>query len=296
MPDAAAAPVPVVPGIGTLAGRYDGFILDLWGVLHDGVRAYPGAVLGLGRLKALGKRLVILSNAPRRAAEVAERTAALGITTDLYDDLLTSGEETWQHLRRRPDPWYRALGRRVFCIMAGRDRGMLAGLALEEVADPAAADFILVTGVEGPQSSVAALEPALRAGAAAGRPMVCANPDLEVVRGGVREICAGAVASRYEALGGFVRYHGKPHPAIYATCLAMLGVADRSRILAVGDSLRTDIAGAEAAGLDSLLVTGGIHAEELGWAAGRAPDPALLADACARAGRRPTAAAGAFVW
>ena len=293
---AAPAAIPVEPGLASLAERYDGFILDLWGVLHDGVRPYPGALECMRQLKRRGKRVLILSNAPRRADEVARRSARIGITPDLYDHLLSSGEETWRSLSTRPDAWYAALGSRAFLLTAARDRGMLEGLDLVVAAEVAAADFIFCTGVEGPRDRVADFEPALAAGAAAGLPMVCANPDFEVVRGGVREICAGALALRFETLGGVVRYHGKPHPSIYRTCFDLLGVAERRRILAIGDSLRTDIAGAAAAGIDSLLITGGIHAEELGAAAGRTPDPTTLAAVCARAGQRPTAAAGALVW
>jgi len=287
--------VPIVAGLSALAPRYDGYILDLWGVLHDGVRAYPGAVACLTELRRHGKGIVILSNAPRRAAEVARRTAELGLGPDLYDWLLSSGEEAWGHLCQRQDTWYAGLGRRAFCFMAGRDLGLLDGLDLETVDDVAKADFLLALGVESANDRVADFEAALAAAARRGLPMVCANPDLEVVRDGVREICAGALARRYEELGGSVRYHGKPHGSVYQACLARLGLAP-ARVLGVGDSLRTDIAGAIGAGIDSVLVTGGIHAEELGVAAGASPDPVRLAEACRRAGHLPTAAIGAFVW
>ena len=291
-----APDVPILPGLAALADRYDAFIVDLWGVLHDGVRPYPGAIEALRELKRHDKRVAILSNAPRRAADVARRTAEIGVTPDLYDHLLSSGEETWRSLKERADPRTAALGRAVFPLMARRDRFMLDGLDLAVATRIAEAGFILATGVEGPGDRVADFEATLAAGVARGLPMVCANPDLEVVRDGVREICAGALAARYEALGGEVRYHGKPHPSIYRACFAALGVADRRRIVAVGDSLRTDIAGAERAGIDSVLVTGGLHAEELGVAAGGAPGPRALAAACARAGHLPTAAVPAFAW
>jgi HAD superfamily hydrolase (TIGR01459 family) len=287
--------VPIVAGLSALAPRYDGYILDLWGVLHDGVHAYPGAAACLGELRRHGKGIVILSNAPRRAAEVARRTSELGLGPDLYDWLLSSGEEAWRHLRQRQDTWYAGLGRRVLCFMAGRDLGMLDGLDLEIVDDVAKADFLLALGVESANDRVEDFETALAAAARRRLKMVCANPDLEVVRGGVREICAGALARRYEELGGPVRYHGKPHASVYQACLARLGLAP-ARVLGVGDSLRTDIAGAIGAGIDSLLVTGGIHAEELGTAAGASPDPVRLAEVCRRAGHPPTAAIGAFVW
>lgn len=288
--------LPIIGGVADLVDRYDGFIIDLWGVMHDGVSAYPGARDCLAALKARGKRIVILSNAPRRAAAVALRNAELGIPAALYHGLVTSGEAAWAALRARDEPRHRALGRRACCIMPQRDRPLLDGLDLVEVPRPAEADFILVTGVEGPGEQVDGFAPLLAEGVAAGRPMLCANPDLEVVRGGVREICAGAIAARYEAMGGSVIYHGKPHRPIYQACFAALAMADPGRILAVGDSLRTDVAGARGAGIDSLFIAGGIHAEELGLAPGQRPTLDSLAQLC-RAGREhPTWVEAAFTW
>jgi HAD superfamily hydrolase (TIGR01459 family) len=292
----AAAPTPILTGLAAVADRYDGFILDLWGVLHDGVRPYPAAADTLRHLKRQGKHAIILSNGPRRAVALVRRTGEIGITADLYDELHSSGEETWRLLRERPDPAIAALGRRVFPIAPERDRDLLDGLDLEIVERPAAADFLLVTGLADAAETVADYEQALSAGARHGRPMLCANPDLEVVRAGVREFCAGALAARYEALGGSVVYVGKPHPGVYRTCLAHFGAISQSRILAVGDSLRTDVAGAVGVGIDSLLVLGGIHAEELAGTGGSQPDPAKLAAACAKAGQWPTYAVHAFTW
>jgi HAD superfamily hydrolase (TIGR01459 family) len=283
-------------GLSAIVDRYDGFILDLWGVLHDGVQPYPGVVNTLQQLKRQGKRAIVLSNGPRRAVSLARRTGEIGITPDLYDELHSSGEETWRLLRERSEPAIAALGRRVFLIVPKRDRDLLDGLDLDVVGSPAAADFLLATGLADAVETVADYEQVLAAGAARGLPMLCANPDLEAVRAGVREFCAGALAARYEALGGSVHYVGKPHPAVYQTCLSHLGSVARSRILAVGDSLRTDVAGAAGVGVDSLLVLGGIHAEELAGAADSRPDPARLAAACARAGRWPTYAVPAFTW
>jgi len=286
----------MLDGLAAVSDRYDGLILDLWGVLHDGVRPYSGAVDTLRQLKRRGRRTIVLSNGPRRAAALIGRTAEIGITPDLYDELYSSGEETWRLLRERSDPAIAALGRRVYPIAPERDRGLFDGLALEIVNEPAAADFLLVTGLADAAETVADYEAMLATGAAFGRPMLCANPDLEVVRGGVREFCAGALAARYQALGGSVIYVGKPYPAVYRTCLAHFGAIDRSRILAVGDSLRTDVAGAAGVGIDTLLVLGGIHAEELAGASGPHADPRKLAAACAAASQWPTYAIPAFTW
>jgi HAD superfamily hydrolase (TIGR01459 family) len=279
-----------------LAPRYDGFIVDLWGVLHDGEKPLLGVVDCLERLIAAGKRIVILSNAPRRAAEVVARITEIGIRPDLYHHVMTSGEETWQHLSQRPDAFYGRLGRAVLHLGPPRDSGLHAGLDLVAVEAAAEADFILNTGTWGWEAETTPYDAVLRDGAARGLPMICANPDLVVRNGAQLAICAGMLAQRYEEMGGTVRWHGKPLPGIYETCLGLLGIADKSRILAVGDSLRTDITGAVGAGLDCVLVAGGIHAEEFGAAPGQAPDPAKLAAAFAAAKVTPTYVLPGFVW
>jgi HAD superfamily hydrolase (TIGR01459 family) len=147
--------------------------------------------------------------------------------------------------------------------MAERDASMLEGLSYEVTENMARANFILNTGVESANDRVEDFEDALREAAARHLPMVCANPDLVVLHRGKMEICAGSIAQYYEELGGKVHYFGKPHAPIYSDCFGLLKVNDRRRILAVGDSLRTDIAGANAAGIDGLWVLGGIHQEEL---------------------------------
>jgi HAD superfamily hydrolase (TIGR01459 family) len=274
---------------GALAERYDGFILDLWGVIHDGVTPYPGAIECLRRLKAMGKPTVLLSNAPRRARVAQASMRGMGIADDLYTGILTSGEATHMMLRDRTDDFFAALGRRVFHLGPERDRNVLDGLDFVRVEQPAEAHFVLNTGPDdlGSVTEVSAWEDILRACLAADLPMVCANPDLEVIRGGHRLICAGALARRYEALGGRVKWVGKPDPAVYRPVLAMLGVA---RVLAVGDALRTDIAGAAAVGLDACWVLGGIHAAELGG------DPARAEAAAAAAGLFPIATLPEFIW
>jgi HAD superfamily hydrolase (TIGR01459 family) len=275
--------IPLLPGIAGIAQRYDGFILDLWGVLHDGEHPLPGAVEALTHLRQANKRIVVLSNAPRRAAPVIQRIGEIGIARHLYDELLSSGEATWRWLKDGGPK-----GKRLFPIMARRDENMLAGLDVEVVEDAAVADFILNTGVESANDQVADFEEPLAIAARRGLLMVCANPDLMVMHRGKVEICAGAIAQYYEELGGKVHYFGKPHAPIYRDCFTLLGIADRARILAVGDSLRTDIAGANAAGIDGLLVLGGIHKDEIAGVD--------LEAACRRQGAMPAAAVPGFRW
>ncbi len=288
--------VPTHSGLSRLAERYDGFLVDLWGVLHDGERAFPAGLDCLARLKAAGKRVWILTNAPRRIAEVVARNRELGIVADHVDGVMSSGEAAWQHLAARPDDWYRALGRRCHHLGPERDLGMRAGLDYDFVDAPAAADFLLCTGALSQADGAADYDTLLRPALERDLPMVCANPDLEVIRGGRREICAGAIARRFESLGGRVRYHGKPHPGIYRACIDRFAIDRPERVAAIGDSLRTDIAGARTAGMDGIFVAGGIHAEALGLADGASLDQARLTALFESRGLFPAAALAELRW
>jgi HAD superfamily hydrolase (TIGR01459 family) len=287
--------VPLLDGLSAVVDKYDGFIVDLWGCLHDGGKPLPGTVDCLARLKGAGKRVVLLSNAPRPAAPAITRLTEIGFARELYQDLMTSGEETWRHLVRRDDPWYAALGSRCYMIGPPRDLGMLKDVAAERIHDIESADFILNTGADF-GDTVEKFEPLLQAARARSLKMICANPDLEVLMRGTREICAGALAERYEALGGEVRYHGKPYPSVYHAVFALMGNPPQNRLCGIGDSLRTDVAGARAVGIDSILITGGIHAETLGTGPGELPDPARLDALCAQVGVRPTVAMPGLRW
>ncbi len=289
-------PMPYLPGIADLVSDYDGFVLDLWGVLHDGVSLHAGVADTMGHLAAAGKCFVMLTNAPRRAWVVSEQLVSMGMPETLSRPVVSSGEATWRDLLSRTDPWYAELGRRCYHVGPERDENLFDGLDIKRVDALENADFILNTGPWRDGERVEDYEDCLSTGARLGLSMICANPDLQVIRGGKRIICAGALARRYEALGGAVRYLGKPHAAIYDYCFEQLGGVERRRILAIGDSLRTDIAGAAAAGIDSALVVGGIHAEELGATNGAACEPEEIARLCAREGQSPVAAVPAFVW
>ncbi len=286
----------ILPGLRDLAPAYDGFILDLWGVVHDGHKLYDGVVHCLEELHRHGKRVTMLSNAPRRAETVAEAMTEMGLDRALYDHVLSSGELAYRAIEARIDPWYAGLGRRCLHMGPDRDKGLFDGLGLEIVAEPDQAQFIVNTGPWQDGETVGDYELLLAACVRRNIAMVCANPDLEVIRGGRRIICAGALAARYAELGGEVRYHGKPFAEAYRACLALMGFDDPGRIIAIGDSLGTDIKGALDAGLDAVLVTGGIHAEELRIDHAEHPDPERLQAACVRGGHFPKAAIPAFIW
>ncbi len=284
----------LIDGMHALMPDYDGFILDLWGVVHDGTAPFPGVLDCMRHLIEAQKRVVLLSNAPRRADDVVRRIAKIGVPEGLYHGVMSSGEEAWQHLFRRDDPFYAALGRRCLHIGSERDLEIREGLDLDFVETPGQADFILNTGPAEWEDTIADYAPLLEDAEAIGLPMVCANPDLVVIHNGQPALCAGALAEHYESIGGRVRWHGKPYPSVYDSCLALIGIAERRRILAIGDSLRTDIAGADGAGIDSLLIAGGVHAAE--FTANGALDRAQIAAAIRKSGTNPIAVAARFVW
>lgn len=287
---------PIVPGVAALAGDFDGFILDIWGVIHDGTALYPGVVDALDRLSGANKPFVMLSNAPSRARTVTAMLGAFGLPERHCQAVVCSGEATWRALKTRSDPWHAALGRRCYLMGAARDEGLLEDLDIDRADSVEDADFIVNTGPFRIEARLGDYEAELAAGAALSVPMICANPDLWVMRGDAKVICAGTLAARYEALGGMVRYHGKPHVAIYRACFERLAGVPRAKVIGIGDTLATDVAGAAAVGLASALVLGGVHADELAGKGGAPPDPRALAELCGRAGVRPDFALPAFAW
>ena len=270
-----------IDGLAALAPRYRGFIVDLWGVIHDGVTPYPGAIDCLRHLREAGLPVVLLSNAPRRAHAAAAGLAALGIGPELYRAVVTSGEACWTALAAYA-------GAAVYHLGPARDLSVIEGHRITLVQQPRDAELFLNTGPDDDRNPthIGDYLPDLAACLAAGLPMLCANPDLEVIRSGQRLICAGALAQHYAAAGGAVRWIGKPYPEVYAAVFAELQLP-RDAILAVGDALRTDIAGAAAVGVNALWVLGGIHAHT---------DPQAAAAEAAEVGLSPVATIPAFVW
>jgi HAD superfamily hydrolase (TIGR01459 family) len=283
-------------GFAPLAERYDGFILDLWGVIHDGVNAFPHAVACLARLREAGKRTLLLSNVPRPNDAAQAMMRQMGIPDDLYTDILTSGEAVRRALQRPPDLWWAELGQRVFHLGPERDRGVLEGLALTKVAEPSEANFVLNTGPDDHRNptDMSEFEELLEDCARHRLPMICANPDLVVIRGGVRVLCAGSLALRYQELGGDVRSIGKPDPAIYQPVLQSLGLPV-GRVLAVGDALHTDIAGAEGVDIAACWVLSGIHGVALAGGPGRY-DLRKVEALAAHEGVAPVATVPRFGW
>lgn len=283
-----------IQGLGDIAEGYDLFLIDQWGVIHNGETPYEGAIDTLAELKKLGRPVVILSNSARRTHVGIEKMDAMGISREFYDHLITSGEQTWQALFHRNDSFHAELGRRCLLFSWGDDRGLTGGgIGLDRVEDISEADFILMAGTN--REPLDYYEPILQAALARDIPMVCANPDLvSVTPEGELVICPGQVARRYEEMGGIVQWHGKPDRAVYETCFALY--PDAERILGIGDSLHHDIAGAAAAGIDSVFVAAGVHALALGIQWGDEPDAARLNALFARTGQTPDYTTPVFRW
>lgn len=287
----------ILDGLSAIAHDYDGYIVDLWGVVHNGVEPYPGVVDCLIRMRGRGARVCLLSNAPRRIDSVVAKLRELGVPDAAYDGVLSSGEASHLALAEPPDAFHRGLGRRCFHLGPPRDADVYQGLDLALVDRPEEASFVLCTGVDDFDETLDDYAPVLDRCLAAGLPMICANPDIVVVVGDKLAVCAGAMAAYYVDRGGRATWHGKPHPPIYEL-LRRRYLADvpAARILAIGDSVHTDMAGAAAVGLDALFVMDGIHRDEIVRPGGSIPDPARLAALFPPDLPHPRAAMWQLVW
>jgi HAD superfamily hydrolase (TIGR01459 family) len=219
--------------LAAIAARYQGFIIDQWGVLHDGGEPYPGAIDCLTALRETGRRIVLLSNSGKRADHSTRRLAAMGYGAHLFDAVVTSGEACWQALHDRSDPLFADFGRRCILWARNGDRSHVDGLDVEVVSSALDADFLYLAGVK----DHAELDPFIEAreiGARRDLPLVCANPDVVAIYpNGGRDMAPGGVARLYESLGGRTVYVGKPHRPVYELCLKHLGDMARDGILGI---------------------------------------------------------------
>ncbi len=280
-------------GLAAVADRYDAFLLDMWGCIHDGLRVFPGVADLMARLRKMGKKTVVLSNAPRLVPILVKQMPNFGIPADAFDAIVTSGEAAWQALAKDAH----GLGRTFLHV--GMEANIVdpATIGYRMVEDVAAADFVLATGAAGDGTlDLEALAPVMEKARARDLTMVCANPDLEVLRGEQRLLCAGTLAQRYEEIGGKTIYYGKPHRAVYEQAIALSGVADRRRVIGIGDAMRTDVAGARGAGIDQAFIPGGIHGESLGAPMGRLPSEAAMKALSDQFGFAPTYVLAELRW
>lgn len=248
-------------GLRELAASYDGFVVDQFGVLHDGRVPYRGAAAALRELRARGQRVIVLSNSGKRAATNAQRLLRFDVGPDNCDLLLTSGELTWKLLVARDRAPFDRLGHAVLMLHPRDDRVMIEGLHLHEAQGVADASFLLLASLADDQTPDT-LRALLHQAAARRLPMVCANPDrLRFAAGQVRP-AAGSVAALYQELGGHVTWVGKPHPLVYDACREQFAAWGATRICAIGDSLEHDVGGGAAAGFDTCFIAGGLHAQQ----------------------------------
>lgn len=259
-------------GLEALLDAHDGFIVDQFGVLHDGQTPAAGAAEALLRLRASGRRVIVLSNSGKRAQANQARLLRFGFDARHMDALLTSGELLHQLLAARRDAPFDRIGRRLWLADAAEDTATLAGLDIEPVDRLEQAGAIVLASLPDQAGAAEALRPALARGLRFGLPLLCANPDrLRLSRRGI-ELSAGTLAAEYEAAGGEVVWIGKPHGLIFAACAAQLDRLGAHRPVMVGDSLEHDIAGGAAAGHATCLVTGGLLQHEFPPEVWRRPD------------------------
>lgn len=253
------ADIPVWSGLAQGASEFDLIIFDLWGVMHDGIALHRDAETAVLKAREAGVKTVFLSNAPRPRHHVRQHLAAMGLNTDLLDLVVTSGGLARDFVRAH------GAGKRLYHLGPGSDHNTIEGLPVDLVDRADAADLILATDLD--HHDVEAHAEMLREPAERGVPFLCANPDRVVHVGARLYPCAGAVADLYEAMGGPVHWFGKPTAAALEACVTEVGMTldtlDRDRVLMVGDSLQTDIAGADGAGFKGMLVASGIHRDAL---------------------------------
>lgn len=247
-----------ITGLHEVADRFDAFLIDQFGVLRDGAGPYPQAPAELNKLRALGKKIIVLSNSGKRSVENSVRLAKLGFDEACWDWFLTSGETAWRMMAAETQG-----GARKRCLLISRDgdTSPLDGLDYDRTEDAETADIVLIAASEGDRYDLCHYQRLLQPAAERGLRCLCTNPDKVMLTADGKAFGAGRIADLYEELGGAVTWIGKPFPDIYDQAKIFLGAIPPPRICAIGDSIEHDIAGARMAGIASILVQTGIHAE-----------------------------------
>jgi len=273
---------------GDLIENYEHFIIDLWGVIHDGTAVYDGAIEALSHLRQRHKKIYFLSNAPRRADKVIATLEKYGITRNFYDFIITSGEASYLFLKENEENNFQKYGKNYYYIGPERDRGLVDGLNYNQVFQAKDADFILAIGFNHDLSTEDEQLEFLQEAAKYKLPLICVNPDFVVIKHSGQEIlCAGLMAEQYEKMGGEVIYFGKPHQAIYESIFALANEKESSKFLAIGDGIETDIKGANNNKIDSALIPGGILSNILNIKYGKLPKEEDIIGICQERGIFP---------
>lgn len=253
-----------ISGLAEIIDQHDAFIVDQWGVLHEGVQAYPGAKEVMERILASGKEVVVLSNSGKKAEANARRLAEMGFSPERYAGIVTSGEAVWQSLATDTLPT--GTGKRHYVVSqeasttaewcAGLDAGLfVASLEQAEVVVLLALPY---------ETTAATQEGMLAAMRERDLPLVCGNPDVRAPGPACLHNSPGGLAAQYERMDGIVHYFGKPHPGVFTRSLEQLRFPAPARVLMVGDNLATDVVGAERMGMASLLLRQGVHSAAFG--------------------------------
>jgi HAD superfamily hydrolase (TIGR01459 family) len=243
-----------------LIGGVEVVLSDIWGVVHNGLESFPEACGALHTFRQQGGTVILITNAPRPADSVQRQLRKLGVADETYDAIVSSGDLTRHFVADHP-------GKKIFWVGPGRDSSIHRGLDAP-LTPLEAADYIVCTGLFDDETESAEDYRSMLLQARERRlTLICANPDIVVERGDRLIYCAGAIAELYRELGGEVIFYGKPHRPIYERAMALTAEqrgkpAEPGRVLAIGDSVRTDLAGAHGFGIDCLFVTRGIHSEE----------------------------------
>lgn len=248
-------------GISDISDSYMGFIIDQWGVLHDGEKTYDGVVECLKELKARKKTVIILSNSGKRAEQNRDRLKKIGIGPSLYDVIVTSGEMTWQGLHDQDEGFFTGLGKKCLLFSRGGDRSIVDGLDIDIVDTADIADFVLIAGSDAPEKTLEDYEPHLRKASQRRLKALCANPDSKGVMGANQIMGPGRIAERYHELGGVVHYIGKPHKPIFQHCINFLQKHDiyPGQTVMIGDTMAHDMIGAANVMMDTCLIECGLH-------------------------------------
>lgn len=253
----------IISHLRDLTPRYQTFILGIEGVLHSGKQVFPEALEVFHYLQQEKKRVALLTNMTQRLDFTREHLAQKGIKPHFYQHLFTAGEEMYQHLSQKPDPWHSALGNYCYFIGSIQDQTILYGLDLHTVRQLEEANFILVMGKDEWHTDLEEYYPTLQKAANLSLKMICANSNLYTYEGNEKKLGSGAIGQLYEKLGGEVYYHGKPYPSVYTHFLKEISPVDKKLLLVIGDSLTIDIQGAISSGLDSLLTISSYTCDEL---------------------------------
>lgn len=249
-------------GISDISDSYMGFIIDQWGVLHDGEQLFPGTLECMKELKDRKKQVIVLSNSDERAEVNKERLKKMGLGPSLYNYIVTPGELVWQGVHDRDKGVFDKLGERCYVFSRGGDTSLLDGSGADIVEDIEKADFVLISGSDYPHKTLQDYEPLIRRAIQRRLKAFCINPDSRALIGADYLMGAGLLARRYEDSGGIVHHIGKPHSVIFRHCIELLQAREvyPSQTVILGDTMAHDILGGQAAGIDTCLVKSGLHA------------------------------------